>query len=139
MFFYISLFVGSLIAAFLILYIYNAILHTGKTVRKAWLAESKDNFTGHLERASGNDAQNPWGWKRRATPEYSARTHPASANTAGLDSFLESSLAQSNRKPAVNWPHRVDKKEVAGKAYKVTRKVKLQRTNLKETAKPWGW
>lgn len=147
MFFYISLFVGSLIAAFLMLYLYNALLHAGKAVHKAWFADTKENLTGHLDGtrlgASSNGAQTPWGWKSHATPENSARTHPASANTAGLDAFLKNSLGDSgskvSHKSAVRWPQREDKKEFTGKAYKVTRQVKLQRTNLKETAKPWGW
>lgn len=130
MFFYTSLFVGSLIAALLILYLYNALLHVGKTAYKVWFANPEDRMTGHLD---------------HETLGASARTRAATAtpNAAGFDSFLNKNLgdsgSQATQKLTSSWPHREEKSEASGKAYKVTRKARPARTNLKETAKPWGW
>ncbi len=143
MFFYTSLFVGSLIAAFLILYLYNALIHVGKTAYRAWFENSEDHLTGHLDEAKYGTT--PWGWKSHATPGTSARTHPAAAtpNAAGFDDFLNSNLgasgSQATQKSTASWPYREEKSETSGKAYKVSRKARPPRTNLKETAKPWGW
>jgi len=170
MFFYALLFVGSVIAALIILYAYNAVLRVGKSVYKARLPGSGENLTSHLDNKSVNGAQTPWGWGSHATPANSARTHPASpnrqapwgwrgseqevrsrdsatpastANATGFDAFLknntDASGSQAAQKPTVSWPYREDKSEAAGRVYKVTRKSRLAKTNLKNTATPWGW
>jgi hypothetical protein len=103
MFFYTSLLVASVIVAFVVLWLYKAILDAGRVIYKAMmLPSSKDGPTDHLAIRTMcttiNDTPMPWGWKSDQTPRQAARVH-----------------------------------------YKVTRKVKPSRSNLKTTSKPWGW
>ncbi len=84
MLFYSLLFVGSVIAAILVLYLYNAVVRIGKSIYKARLPDSKENLTSHLDGArystAVNDAKTPWGWESHTSPQTTARTHPASPN-----------------------------------------------------------
>ena len=174
MFFYALLFIGSVIAAVMILYLYNMLLRIGKSVYRSRLPGSRDNLTSHLDAirfsTAINDVQTPWGWKSHATPESTARTHPAAPNrqapwgwsgnnsnrevrdrgpgtmnpdATGFDAFLSNNVGASGpgsaQQSPVRWPFREDKSEAAGRVYKVTRKAGLPKTNLKNTAKPWGW
>jgi hypothetical protein len=113
-----------------------------------------------------NDARTPWGWKSHETPANVAKTHvakpseptpwgwpgngnkirehgPASAYPNGSKTESELSgygeKSESKAKQKVGWPYREDEFEFAGKAYKVTRKRKVKKTNLRKTGKPWGW
>lgn len=162
MFFYISLLVGSVVAAVGLLYLVHALKRLGSAAYTTMLPSAKDRRTGHLENTKfshNNKMQTPWGWRGHASPAGVARTHPAipsDNNTSwewktkdnktnnksqvekstGLDGFLASEAAP---KPTVGWPYREDKLDVAGSAYKVTRKAKPARTNLRDNGKPWGW
>jgi len=161
MFFYISLLVGSVVAAVILLYLVHAIMNLGRAARRSFLPSAKDKRTSHLENTKFSEhskMQTPWGWKGHASPAGVARTHPAvpsndsswewkgkakktTGNTrndkpAGLDGFIESETAP---RPTVGWPYREDKMDVAGSAYKVTRKAKPAKTNLRDNGKPWGW
>jgi len=174
MFFYTALFVASVIAALIILYLFNALKNVGQAVYRAFLPSSKDNLARHIDdapyHATINDTPTPWGWNGQAAPvvnpvkpvpaspnddapwgwkgnDHAVREHgPKSAvrtAVAGLDAVLNNtgneSGTKSNRQSAVGWPYREEKFELAGKAYKVTRKATLRKTNLETTGKPWGW
>jgi hypothetical protein len=142
MLFYVSLFIACVISALVVLYIYNAIADAGKAVYRALLPSSKNNVSRHRRNVRFNsaisDTPTPWGWNGN---EHEARQHgtkPATTNgTAGLHGFLNK---QSNESLSVGWPYREDKVELAGKAYKVTRKTASKKlspgTNSKQ---PWGW
>jgi len=56
---------------------------------------------------------------------------------------LDSAEPQTVQEPVAAWPHREDKVETGGKAYKVTRKVTgkvaTENVGLDAEAKPWGW
>jgi hypothetical protein len=115
-----------------------------------------------------NDTPTPWGWESHSTPENVAQTHPAApsgqrpwgwpgnhhatydhrstngtGNASGSGIFHahngSASTPEATESPTVGWPYREEKFEFAGKAYKVTRKAKLKRTDLSTTSKPWGW
>jgi hypothetical protein len=130
MFFYTALFVASLIAAFIIIWLYRSIADAGKAVYQAMLPSSRNAATSHLEnqtvRTSVNDTPTPWGWKNHQTP-----ARPLNGRAA--------SQPATRNKQNVGWPYREEKSEFAGKAYKVRRHVRLKRTNLANTSKPWGW
>jgi len=161
MFFYISLLVGSIVAAVILLYLVHAIMNLGRAAHRSILPSAKNKRTSHLENTRFSEhskMQTPWGWKGHASPAGVARTHPAAApndsswewkgkdkkttsksqgeKPTGLDGFIESEAAP---KPTVGWPYREDKLDVAGSAYKVTRKAKPAKTNLRDNGKPWGW
>ncbi len=162
MFFYISLLVGSIVGAVILLYFVHAIVNLGRSAYKTMVPSAKNNRTSHLENtrftANINKAQTPWGWSGHSSPASVARTHPAMPSddtawdwkgkdnktsnknqvekTTGLDGFLAS---QEAPKPTVGWPYREEKLDVAGNAYKVTRKAKPAKTNLRDKGKPWGW
>lgn len=158
MFFYITLLVGSVIGAVLLLYFVQAIMSLGKSAYSSLLPSAKHNRTSHLENTrftENNKTQTPWGWTGHSSPANVAKTHPAMpadntsfgwkgksndkgkvAEAKGLDGFIASKTAP---KPAVGWPYREEKLDVAGSAYKVTRKAKPAKTNLKDNGKPWGW
>jgi len=162
MFFYISLFVASIIAAFVALYLFNLLVDAGRAIQKSWLPSAKGNATRHVGGVRhAADTSTPWGWKGHATPAGAARGHPAKPSASqtpwgwqgresddrvkkstGLDAFLQSSAQQKQKtaaNPTVGWPYREEKREVAGRAYKVTRKAAPQGASLRNAKKPWGW
>lgn len=142
MLFYVSLFIACVISALVVLYIYNALADAGKAVYRALLPSSKNNVTRHRRNVRFNsaisDTPTPWGWSGN---DHETREHgskPATANgTSVLDGFLNK---QSNETSSVGWPYREEKVELAGTAYKVTRKTASKKsrpgTNNKQ---PWGW
>ena len=158
MFFYTALFVASLIAAFIIIWLYRSIADAGKAVYQAMLPSSRHAATSHLEsltvRTSVNETPTPWGWKSHETPTNLAKTHAAlptekspwgwKGNPRGVSEHRPrngqtASQPASRKNQNVGWPYREEKSEIGGKAYKVSRTVRLKKTNLANTNKPWGW
>ena len=170
MFFYTALFVASVIAAIVILYLYNALKDVGTAVYRAFLPSSKDNLARHINdtpyHATINDTPTPWGWdgQNAAAAENPLRTIvPASPNddtpwgwkgndqeirehgrkpttrNAFLNKTTGERASKTSKQSAVGWPYREEKLELAGTAYKVSRKATPRKTNLKTTSKPWGW
>ena len=164
MFFYTSIFIASLIVALIVLWLGHAIVDAGKVVYQTILPSSKGGPTDHLKqenyRTTVNDVPTPWGWGDHAKPAQAARTIAiAKANTApwgwpgnnrkirdhgqqyDLNARIKPSDAapEENKDSVIGWPQREDKFEFAGKSYKVSRKVTLEKTNLSTTGKPWGW
>ena len=115
-----------------------------------------------------NDTPTPWGWNSHETPKTVAKTHAAlpsqatpwgwsgndreirgrgashaipngSKTKAGLMGYGSKPKTAEKSNQKTGWPYREEEFEVAGKSYKVTRKVKLKRTNLSTAGKPWGW
>ncbi|MDH4018445.1 MAG: hypothetical protein OEU84_02495 [Xanthomonadales bacterium] len=169
MFFYTALFVASVIASLIILYLYNSLKDVGKAVYRAFLPSSKEKLARQIQDApyhsTINDTPTPWGWDGHASPvkqvktaspspsdnapwgwkggDHQVRENGSKGSASGLNAFGNSTAsghaAKTRNQARVGWPYREEKSESAGKAYKVTRKVTLQRTNLKTTSKPWGW
>jgi hypothetical protein len=89
----------------------------------------------------------PWGWPGS---KHKVRTYQVKGGIpirAGKDaqavawSVADKTSPGAARKRAqkIGWPYREDQFEFAGDTYKVTQKAKPRKTNLKKTAKPWGW
>jgi len=164
MFFYTTLFIASLIVALVVLWLYHAIVDVGKVVYQAILPSSKGRSTAHLEHetiyTTVNETPTPWGWGEHSKPSQAARTAKiAQADSVpwgwpGNDRKIRGSgqpfdlnagvkpaesVSDKKKEAVIGWPYREDKFEFAGKAYKVTRKVTPEKTNLQTTGKPWGW
>lgn len=148
MFFYTALFVASVIAALITLYLFNVLKDAGKAVYRAFLPSSKDNLSRHIDdvpfHATIKDTSTPWGWNGNdhGIREHHPKRAVRNANS-GLDGFLSQvgneRDQKASKKVAASWPYREEKSESTGKAYKVTRKVTPRKTNLEKTGKPWGW
>ena len=161
MFFYLSLFIACVVTAVVFLYLYHALVDVGQAVYRAFLPSAKKKFVSRPVRQSLattiNDTPTPWGWHDNVSPEAAARTrsvapagpvpwgwrggnyestgHGVSAGEAGA----AHTAASEKGSRSVGWPYREEKSELAGKSYKVSRRVTLKRTNLASTGKPWGW
>ena len=160
MVFYSLLLVASVIIALVILYLYHQLEDVGKAVYRALLPSTKDNRTRHTNqrkvRATINDTATPWGWQgnehkirepghRRTAQGVAGKTTQKTAQKTamGLDAFLNKHEngpeSGTESRKHVGWPYREEEIGSAGKVYKVTRKTKPARTNLKTAGKPWGW
>ena len=156
MVFYSLLLIASVIVALIVLYLYHQIADAGQSVFRALLPSAKNGPTVQIrkrrERATVNDTATPWGWQgsdHKIREHGPGRTGQGAAqktarNTAmGLDAFLNKhengSESDTESRKHVGWPYREEEFESANKAYKVTRKTRPARTNLKTAGKPWGW
>ena len=81
-----------------------------------------------------------WGWK---TGGNHVREHTPHHATGGVNTGHCSLYNDVDPVAAPNQSagrlHREEKREAYGKAYKVTRKVGSQDSNLDESGQPWGW
>jgi len=145
MFFYTSLFVASLVVALVVVWLYNAVADVATQIYRAFLPSSKNNTTKYVRdvplHTTINDTPIPWGWGSHETPKTVAKTHAAIPSKESPWGWPGSNKSKSveKEKSKVSWPYREEEPEFAGKSYKVTRQVKLRRTNLSTTGKPWGW
>jgi len=80
-----------------------------------------------------------WGWQES---ENQIREHHPHHST-GADGSKHCSLYNADpaapAKKDVTWPHREEKLETGGKAYKVTRKTTPGEPPTDDSGKPWGW
>ena len=155
MLFYTALIIASLIVALLVLWAFQVIARAGRSVFKSRLPDAKNASTSHLRvqrlATTVNETPTPWGWKSHETPANMAKTHAAppsrqtqwggSENTTRPPAYDNSGSTRrvNINKPAIGWPYREEKSELAGKAYKVSRKTKPRLSNLGTVSKPWGW
>ncbi len=145
MLFYTALFIASLIVALVALWSFNVIADAGRSVFKGRLPSTKNASTSHLGvqrlATTVNETPTPWGWKSHDTPANMAKTHAAPPSAQSQWGYSNSGSVRSvnSEKPAVGWPYREEKSELAGKAYKVSRKTKRPQANLRTASKPWGW
>jgi len=158
MFFYVSLFVASLIVALVVLWFYHLTVDIGRGIFKSLLPGSgkvRSNPAEEVIMATTiNETPTPWGWSGHQSPEGLAKTQPALpteptywGGKGNQDQFREhhphhgggASHAASNRRQNAGWPYREEKTEFAGKAYKVKRKVAARTPTPKTASKPWGW
>jgi len=156
MFFYTSLFVASLVAALVLYWIYNAIVDGGRAVNRAFLSPSKSQHTDKLEREISHTAEadtpSVWGQGEHANPEQAARTAAIAPPDSVPWGWPSNDQKQSHSAPArqqavsgqkkslpTGWPSRVDKAELAGTKYKVSRKSRSQASSFDTKTKQWGW
>lgn len=85
----------------------------------------------------------PWGWKgnKHKVQEYKVKEgiwlNPVAATSWFLNGNKAASAGRIDEHP--EWPDREDEFEFAGASYRVTRKIKPKKANLKNVTKPWGW
>jgi len=160
MFFYTALLIASLLAALVILWVYRSIRYSAGSVYKTVISETEIGSTSQLKRKAAPVAsagsQSPWGWKGHQTPANAAKTHAAlptekphwdwsGSRNEVHDQQSENgpydnlSKRATTRKAGAGWPHREEKLEFAGKAYKVTRKAPSETSDTGTADKPWGW
>ncbi len=163
MFFYASLFVASLIVALVVHWLYQVIKDAWEVLARTIFLHRQNRAAAGFEAAVGPSA---WGRGERANPSQAARTAaiaPADTvpwgwpghehnvreqgvreqgpkTTPGYGSVAPAGMVSRQREEvAVGWPYREEKLEMAGKAYKVTRKTAVKKENLSASGKPWGW
>lgn len=88
-----------------------------------------------------------WGWQGSGKQFHEHGQHHGkgagqlSADNTGHCSLYNVGIAEptADSNQQTGWPHREEKTEPAGKAYKVTRKVVTKDEDLETVSKPWGW
>ena len=165
---YATIFIASIIVAVLALVLYRVVAHSSKSVLSSkepislvsstpghQKGQSRGNVTGIPASLSPTGRTVPanfarptpampsgnadWGWQGNDNRVREQHT-PHSAGAAGSKhcSLYDVDPAVAAKRD-VTWPHREEKTETAGKAYKVTRKVRSGRPPTDESGKPWGW
>jgi len=160
MFFYTALLIASLLAALVILWVYRTIRYSAGSVYKTVIPETRIGSTSQLKSRAApitsGGSQSPWGWKGHETPANAAKTHAALPTEkphwdwSGSQNEVHDQQSQNGpfdnlskpattRKAGAGWPHREEKLEFAGKAYKVTREAPSETSDTGTADKPWGW
>ena len=109
-----------------------------------WSNDAPRGKAAHTNRILSSK-QTPWGWKgnnrviRTRDPKTAINSEANIGPTGFLAKMDNESKSADHSVAQVGWPYREEKFEFAGKSYKVTRKARLTKTNLRETGKPWGW
>lgn len=80
------------------------------------------------------DLQTDWNQVREQHPHHST-------GAAGNEhcSLFDVDPTAPPAKRDVTWPHREEKHETGGSAYRVTRKAAPQAASPEDSGKPWGW
>lgn len=146
---YTTIFVASLIVALFIRYIYNSISESARSVSKSRARKHSASYvpTRHKNKVSRKDSLSPAFRSSQVTAWNNAKAAPAApihqanwhwkgnndqvrsqnpGHGTGVFRNDHSSVPKTSAaKPAVKteWPHRQEKVESAGTAYKVTRRV----------------
>ena len=168
MFTYTTIFIGSLIVAVIALVVYRVVMDTSKSILSSkgpvsLISSTTNPRSGESPFAVAGTPGSP-GQGSHATPQNIAKTHPAmppentdwgwqtkgnqvreqqahhatgAADTKHCSLYDVDPAAPTDLGDA--WPHREEKLEAGGKAYKVTRKVPPQASNDEDSGKPWGW
>ncbi|GMR15393.1 MAG: hypothetical protein BMS9Abin30_1021 [Gammaproteobacteria bacterium] len=166
MFFYVSLFTASLIVALVALWLYHLLTDAGRTVYRSFSSGAKNTPPlAYVERkvahSTASGTPTPWGWGENTNPSQAARAAaiaPADAVPWGwpgneskdrapqrhdelkaAEASLDEMGPKQIKESAIGWPYREEKSELAGTAYKVTRKATSKQTNLNPADRPWGW
>jgi len=164
MFFYIFLFIASLLAALVVLWLFHLIKDAGRSLYGFFLSGAKSTPPAYVERntarTTASGAPTPWGWGENTNPSQAARAAaiaPADAVPWGwpgndrrdraperhdglkAEATPDEMGPKQIKESAIGWPYREEKSELAGTAYKVTRKAAPKKINLNPTDRPWGW
>jgi hypothetical protein len=102
MLFYTTLFITSLIAMFVVLWLLRLIASLARSIYRTRLPNAKQSPTAHLNKKiygkNSKLASKAWGRKPHATPANLARTHPAKAEN--LIRYSQSGLSGQAYKPS---------------------------------------
>ena len=169
MFTYTTIFIGSLITAVIALAVYRLVAGTSKSILSskgpvssvssttyprtnqtplavadtpAWPGERINATPGSMAgtKLTKPSENSDWGWQTKGNKVREQQAHHATgtADTKHCSLYDVDPTAPPTNRGDV-WPHREEKLEPAGKAYKVTRRVPPQASNDEDSGKPWGW
>lgn len=169
MFTYATIFIGSIFIALIALVVYRVFMGSSRSILSsrepislnsssthsragkkasavanapAWPAERVHAKPGSMAGAQLNTPSEnaDWHWQTRENKVSQQQAHHAKSGVSDKHCSL---YDVDPTAPPVNlsdaWPHREEKSESAGTAYKVTRKAHPKATNDEESDKPWGW
>lgn len=168
MFTYTTIFIGSLIVAVIALVVYRVVMGTSKSIlsskgpvslvsnttysRKdhaphavadapAWPGEKVHATPGSMAgpKPARQSDSTDWDWQTKENKVSVQQGHHATGDATKHCSLYDVDPTAPPTDLGDAWPHREEKLEPAGKAYKVTRKVPPQASGDESTAKPWGW
>lgn len=80
-----------------------------------------------------------WGWKGNGNQVREQHPHHSTADPNARHCSLYDVNPAAPVKKTHSWPHREDKFETGGTAYKVTRRVSKKAPVEEDSGKPWGW
>ena len=83
----------------------------------------------------------PWGWKgnTRNTELTTRQFRGDVGEAAAALKNMVNGLSSDDDDNFIGWPYRDEHFDFAGKEYNVTRKTRVEKTNLGVIPKPWGW
>lgn len=167
MLFYIALFIICVIIAAAFVYLFRALENVGNDVHQVSVQSIRTRERKRpIERklaTTVNNTPTPWGWKGAAKPDNVVPLHPVAPNVkapwgwqgnhrpihahgshrgvngSSVNGHGDASSQAKTVSPTVGWPYREEKFELAGKSYKVARRMAPKPTDLSKTSKPWGW
>jgi hypothetical protein len=96
------------------------------------------SFAGLTPAAPTGGESVEWGWKDNRNQVREQHPHHSSEPDARHCSLYDVDPTAPAKKNH-SWPHREDKFETGGTAYKVTRRVSKRAPVDEESGKPWGW
>lgn len=152
MLYYTSLFLVIVLVSMIAIWIYRGIFGVGRAAYRSSLkggrklskrakARMKARQKAHGTSAT-KGVPTPWGWNAATGQMHSDRDISSSGTLRGHARSSEYMFASAPNPVAarkkVDWPHKEEKVEFAGKAYKVNRKV-ADDGDLDADGKPWVW
>jgi hypothetical protein len=169
MFTYATILIGSIVVALVALVVYRVVMGSSRSILSskepislvsstaypranqaplavadapAWPGEKIHATPGSMAGAKpAKPSENTdWDWQTKENKVSAQQAHHATgtANTRHCSLYdVDPTAPPANRSDV--WPHREEKLESAGKAYKVTRKMPPQASNDGGSGKPWGW
>jgi len=126
---YSTIFLASLIAALVALYIYKFI---SDTTRSIYRSRKRIRRSNTLMGFQDNKAV----YTSAASVMYSGHN---SRNTTRNLAIKHAAAPQGHREQGTSWPYRENKSVTIGSAYKVRRKTKTDIHDKESDGKPWGW
>ncbi len=117
---YSTLFLGSLIVAMLVMFLYRLISHASKSASRARKSQNQANRIQTEQKAHA--------WRSAVSDvasNGSAQTFPAMP----ADGHSQNDV----------WPYRENKQSAVGSAYKIRRRTAENKTAANYARKPWGW
>jgi hypothetical protein len=152
---YATIFIASIVVAVVSLLLYRVIAGTSESVLNSKVpinvADNTLPYESNGVFATINDQAFPTGHTSHSTPNHVDGQVPAMPIEDNNDwSVREKSShcslydvnpveAPVEKKRNVGWPHREDRQEASGSAYKVSRKLATHTANPEDNGKPWGW
>lgn len=138
MLFYVSLFVVSVVAAGLSVWLFRALSSASRAVYRTILPSAKESPTNgglaraHLSRRAGSEPPVPWGWGKKP-----------SRKPASMEQYSAVASGGSSQ-PQVGWPYRDEPFQLPGSrtlrdAQPGSKVVSARKVPMGGVEKPWGW